>query len=86
MPNAPGTFKQDKPRREMTSAERGYDHQWAKLSKLKRQQCPVCEDCRQETSAQVHHITPFDGVSDPLRTRWSNLVALCKACHQKRHA
>ena len=85
MPTAPKTFGRDKPAREMTKQERGYGGEWERISRLKRKQCPVCEDCRQELSTQVHHRIPFRGVSDPLRTDVNNLMALCGDCHKARH-
>lgn len=85
MPNAPGTFKGLKPSREKTKQERGYGGEWSRISRLKRKQCPVCEICKDALSTQVHHKIPFDGVKDPKRTDWSNLVALCGDCHKARH-
>ena len=89
MPTAPKTFRSAQAGHETThhgtSTERGYGGGWARISRLKRQQCPVCEDCRQQLSEQVHHRVRFNGLNDPLRTAWSNLVALCGACHRRRH-
>jgi len=85
MPTAPGTFKGTVPVRQQTKQERGYGGQWERISLLKRKNCPVCEDCKDRLSTQVHHRTPFSGLKDPLRTDWNNLVALCADCHKARH-
>jgi 5-methylcytosine-specific restriction endonuclease McrA len=89
MPTAPKTYRAAQAGHETsragTSAERGYGGQWKRISRLKRQQCPVCEDCEQEPSTQVHHKVRFNGVDDPLRTNWGNLMALCGDCHRRRH-
>lgn len=52
----------------------------------------LCEDCLKENkitpAEEVHHIkpiTPFN-VNDPeITLNFSNLVALCRECHRKRH-
>ena len=85
MPTAPDTFTGKKPSRQMTKQERGYGGEWSRISRLKRKNNPVCEQCKDALSTQVHHITPFDGVTDPLRTDWNNLQALCADCHKGRH-
>ena len=85
MPMAPQPYKGHTPRSAMTKQERGYGGEWERISKLKRKQCPVCEDCGREPSTQVHHKVPFHGVSDPNRTNWYNLMALCADCHKRRH-
>ncbi|MGI6166697.1 MAG: HNH endonuclease [Eubacteriales bacterium] len=47
---------------------------------------PLCEDClesgRLTPTAEVHHILPLScgGTHDD-----SNLCALCRSCHNKRH-
>ena len=85
MAMAASMFKGKKPTRDLTKQERGYGGEWERISKLKRAQCPVCEDCGQQPSTQVHHKIPFDGVKDPNRTNWQNLMALCADCHKRRH-
>jgi len=89
MPTAPQTFRSAQAghvtSRNGTSKERGYGGEWKRISRLKREQQPVCEDCRHELSTQVHHRVRFNGIDDPLRTAWANLVALCGGCHRKRH-
>ena len=52
----------------------------------------LCEDClkkgRYNPAEEVHHIkelTP-QNITDPSITlSYSNLVALCRSCHRKRH-
>ena len=70
------------------SRRRHYDHAWNKLSARYRKLNPLCEDCDKEgrttPCTEVHHIVPI--TQDPsLRLVWSNLVALCHECHDKRH-
>jgi 5-methylcytosine-specific restriction enzyme A len=67
---------------------RGYDARWQKISRLYRNQHPMCEQCERqgrETLAEcTDHITPFHGVHDPLRLLWSNLQSLCWECHSRK--
>jgi len=65
---------------------RGYDYQWCKISKMKRQKNPVCEICNDAPADDVDHIVPFRVVNDPLRTEWSNLQSVCRACHNAKTA
>ena len=65
-----------------------YGWEWDKLSTRYRIDNPLCEDCDAngiiEPSREVHHIVPID--EDPsLKYTLSNLVALCKGCHKRRH-
>jgi 5-methylcytosine-specific restriction protein A len=50
---------------------------------------PLCEHCLARgavTQAQdVDHIIPHQNL-DHLRLNWSNLQALCRACHAAKHA
>lgn len=80
----------DKGSRAGTAAERGYDYAWTQLSKRYRARHPLCEDCEESGSIpvreaeEVHHLTPIR--DDPSkRLDWSNLRALCGACHDARH-
>ena len=83
MPNTPETFgRKQREQRRGTKQQRGYGGEWERISKIVRAAHPVCQICQNEPSAHVDHITPFKGVSDPLRTDRSNLQALCVACHQ----
>jgi 5-methylcytosine-specific restriction endonuclease McrA len=87
MPKAPKAFGGQR-RREYrgTKQQRGYGGEWERISKLKRQQDPVCEICRQALAVDVDHIKPFKGVNDPLRTQWSNLQSVCRSCHNAKTA
>ena len=73
-------------RRRGTNKQRGYDWQWAQLSRMKRQEQPVCEVCRIRAATEVDHIKPFDGPNDPLRTQWDNLQSICRECHHRKTA
>jgi len=69
-----------------TTAERGYDHRWRRLSELKRQEDPLCEECEREgmvtPATEVHHIIPVR-LAPMMRLSWSNIVSVCKACHER---
>ena len=65
-----------------------YDFRWRKLAMRIRGERPLCEDCdkkgRTTPNEEVHHIVPVS-INPKLRLVVSNLVALCKECHDKRH-
>ena len=65
-----------------------YDYKWRKLSERFRDENPLCHDCLEEgltePAIEVHHIIPIREAPH-LRLKVSNLVALCRACHKKRH-
>ena len=86
MPTSPKTFRRAERAKEReqfrgSKQSRGYGGEWARISLLKRQQCPVCEVCNDATADDVDHIVPFDGIDDPKRTEWQNLQSICRACH-----
>lgn len=68
-----------------TTTERGYDHQWRKLSERKRATDPLCEHClsqgRTTPASEVHHIVPI-AVAPHLRLDWDNLMSVCHPCHE----
>jgi|APHM01.1.fsa_nt_gi HNH endonuclease. len=39
-----------------------------------------CADCREDKRLEVHHLN-----EDPFDNEWTNLVGLCRECHQGRH-
>lgn len=69
--------------------------QWRTLSKIYRQNNPLCEECLKNDivtpSSSVHHKqSPFDGnISEMERYKrlldWNNLESVCHQCHQKIH-
>jgi len=69
-----------------TTAERGYDHQWRKLSERFRKHNPLCVKCyergRVEPVKDVHHIKPIR-THPELRLEWDNLMSLCRECHDE---
>ena len=86
MPTAPKTFRQAERRKEReavrgTKQQRGYGGEWERISVMYRAEHPVCEMCHDAVAVDVDHVRPFNGINDPLRTMWSNLQALCRACH-----
>ena len=70
--------------------------QWRKLRKIYKESHPLCEECLKndiiKTADDIHHIkSPFDpNISEMEKWQrlldYSNLMALCKACHGKIHA
>ena len=72
------------------TAERGYGWRWQQLRKRKLQHNPLCEACLTkgitQEAEEVHHVQPFQGIGDPLRLRWDNLVAMCRPCHREETA
>lgn len=86
MPSSPKTFRSKeraKEREEFRGSKqsRGYGGEWERISRMIRQERPVCEVCHDAPADDVDHIVPFNGVNDPTRTQWSNLRAICRACH-----
>lgn len=63
-----------------------YHGAWQKIREWYVRMHPLCEDClesdRLTPAAEVHHILPLScgGTHDD-----SNLCALCRSCHNKRH-
>jgi len=86
MPSSPKTFRSRERAREReqwrgSKQSRGYGGEWEQISRMKRQECPVCEVCNDAPADDVDHIVPFNGVDDPKRTEWQNLQSICRACH-----
>ena len=82
MPEAAKQFHTRANDSRQTTTQRGYGSDWQRISKLKRQQTPVCEVCRVALAEDVDHIIPFSGIHDPLRTAWDNLQSICRTCHR----
>jgi 5-methylcytosine-specific restriction protein A len=80
--------KRRKPMEYKTTTQRGYGADWQELSERYRRNYPLCEDCLKQgkvtPSSEVHHIVPIS-VDSTLRLVWTNLVALCRKCHEGRH-
>ena len=70
------------------TGERGYDHQWRKLSEAYRTDHPTCADCEAKDivtpATQVHHEIPIR-TAPGRRLDPANLVSLCDVCHEARH-
>ena len=89
MATAPRVFRQAERRAERdaargTNKQRGYDEQWNRVSRLKRDRQPICEVCGDAPAVDVDHIKPFRGIADPLRLDWDNLQSICRQCHNKK--
>ena len=71
-----------------STTDRGYGSDWRELSKRIRTDRPLCEDCLVNDvvrpATEVHHVVPIN-TNPGLRLTVSNLKALCKECHDKRH-
>ena len=86
MPSSPKTFRRAERAKEReqfrgSKQSRGYGGEWEKISRMKRQQDPVCEVCRNAAATQVDHIVAFKDPDDPRRTEWTNLQSICNRCH-----
>jgi 5-methylcytosine-specific restriction protein A len=89
-------------RRRGTAPSRGYNYEWNQLSRRFRERFPLCgmkadgtsdtehSICAREgrvTAAEcVQHLTPFRGLSDPLRLDESNLMSSCFKCNDTHRA
>jgi len=73
----------------VTTAERGYDHDWRTLSERIRKARPLCEDCLEQgkvtPSKECHHVVKITDAPH-LRLEPRNIVAICKQCHNVRHS
>lgn len=71
-----------------TNRENHSDSRWRKLSRAKRDANPFCEHCERDgfvkAASEVHHIKPVSEFPH-LKYEWSNLVSICRDCHQKEH-
>lgn len=72
-------------------AARGYGPDWDRLRNwfIRQPENVECFDClaagRHRLAADVDHIVPFTSVEDPARLDPTNLRALCRACHRRKH-
>jgi len=68
-----------------TSASRGYNYRWSKVSKQYRINHPLCVMCESKgklTPVQcVDHIIAVEGPDDPLFWNEDNWQSLCNTCH-----
>lgn len=59
---------------------------WRQMSLRKRKADPLCERCldegRTRAATEVHHIVGVDE-SEQLRLEWSNLMSVCRRCHDE---
>jgi len=91
-------MEEDLTRKEKRRKERQGVYQtkaWRELRDYMRMKYPLCQDCLKEGKItpmeEVHHIkSPFvNGISEEEKYKRaydeSNLVCLCRECHQRRH-
>jgi 5-methylcytosine-specific restriction protein A len=60
--------------------------QWKNTRNTKLNNNPICEHCKRELAAQVHHIRPVKQIriTEPhLLHDASNLLSLCASCHSR---
>ena len=73
-----------------TRTERGYSNRWLKVSKLYRQEHPLCVMCEKKGILKlaecVDHIIAVSGPDDPLFYEPSNWQSLCHSCHSEKTA
>jgi hypothetical protein len=60
---------------------------WKEIRKKKLESKPICEMCKKEKATQVHHLYYNDrnGKSILYKEKLSDLVSVCKKCHEKIH-
>jgi 5-methylcytosine-specific restriction endonuclease McrA len=67
-----------------SSSER-YGSRWDRLSRAKRAVNPLCERCERHelvtAATEVHHIVKVS-VRPDLKYEWSNLMSVCRTCHE----
>ena len=65
---------------------RKYGHEWKRIRERYVREHPLCEQCLKEGRftpvEEVHHIVPL---SHGGTNAWSNLMSVCKSCHNKLH-
>ena len=70
-----------------SSASRGFDNVWQRLSTAYRQEHPLCEKCQRKglvvPAVLVHHIVPIKEGGAQLDQ--SNCMSLCNPCHEAIH-
>lgn len=68
--------------------ERGYDAIWQKVRRVKLNNDPLCEECMTHgmdvVAVLVHHKQTIEDHPE-LRLVLSNLMSLCRECHEKIH-
>jgi 5-methylcytosine-specific restriction protein A len=69
------------------AAARGYDYQWQKFREMYLASNPLCMDCLPIVTAatDIHHRKKLRDRPE-LKYEEENLMALCKACHDRRTA
>jgi 5-methylcytosine-specific restriction protein A len=74
--------EKERTQREGSTSQRGYDGQWAKVSKYVRRNEPICRICKKALAEMVDHIIPLKQGGD--RLALSNLQPLCNKCHNRK--
>jgi 5-methylcytosine-specific restriction endonuclease McrA len=74
-------YETDRRRREGTTGQRGYDAEWARLSREIRARFPVCQVCGVRPSEQTDHVIPLKDGGPRLDP--NNCRAVCRRCHSR---
>jgi 5-methylcytosine-specific restriction protein A len=72
-----------------TASQRGYGARWRRLRDAFLQSNPICMDPSHARAGQVVAATDVDHITPKAqggRDEWSNLQALCHACHSRKTA
>jgi len=71
----------------LTTAQRGYDHHWRRLSERIRTEEVFCVDCLEKgfstPAEECHHVIKIKDAPG-LRLDRGNVMPLCKECHKTR--
>lgn len=77
-------YEPKKKQHELTTKERGYGHDWRRLSERYRAENPLCERCRMkgrvEPATEVHHKQKI-AEAPHRRLDVTNLISVCSECH-----
>lgn len=64
------------------SIRKSYGGSWSRLSATLRENNPLCQVCGVLPSEEVHHKIPVK-VDPRLKLVPSNLLAVCRSCHER---
>lgn len=64
-----------------TRSQRGYNYEWAKLSKEMRALQPWCSKCLRTEDLTLDHIKPLSAGG---RSTYSNVQVLCRKCNSQK--
>lgn len=75
------------PTHQKKTKDRGYGHDWRRMSERIRKEEPLCVDCLEKGKVwpadECHHKIKIKDAPHQRLNR-DNVIPLCKACHQER--